>query len=348
MEITEHKRILIVRTDRIGDVILTTPAVKALRRAYPRAFISILVSPLTQDLVKGNPDVDEVMVDDRTGRHRGPAGYGRLVSMIRSRHFDLAVNFHTKKRTNLLCFLAGIPTRVGYRDKKFGFLLTRPVTDTRPQGVRHEARYCLDVLNAVGIEEERMEIFVPLQREAEDWAEALVAEHHLDSARTLLAIHPGASCPTKRWPARRFVEVIEALRRKGPCSVILVGAEDNRSIAREVLVGLSHPAVDLTGKTTVAQLASLFKRCHLVVSNDSGPVHIAAAVGTPVVSIFTRNQPGINPERWRPLGERSRYVAPRHQEAMDFAKGVVNDPKYLDAVSSQEVLEAIDSVFKLC
>ena len=130
----DYKNILIIRTDRIGDVRLTTPAIHALRKTYPKARISILVAPLTEDLVKGNPDIDEVIVDDRRNQHHGPLGYLKLTRLLKSKNYDLAINFHTKKRTNLLCYLAGIPNRLGYHNKKFGFLLTQKIYDRRPKG----------------------------------------------------------------------------------------------------------------------------------------------------------------------------------------------------------------------
>src|SRR3990167_2028582 len=146
------KNILIIRTDRIGDVVLTTPAIKALRDAFPQARMTILVSPGTKDLVEGNELLDEVLIDDRHGEHRGLFGYGKIVSLLRRRKFDLVINYHTKKRTNLLCFLAGIPVRTGYKNNKFGFLLNRPVKDERHFGKKHEAQYCLDILREFGID----------------------------------------------------------------------------------------------------------------------------------------------------------------------------------------------------
>jgi len=159
--------ILIVRTDRIGDVVLTTPAIKALRGAYPAARISVLVSQATFDLVNGNPYVDEILVDDRLGKHKGLLGSMRLAWEIRSKHFDLAILYHTKRRYNWACFTARIPCRLGYKNNKFGFLLTHPIKDVRHLGLKHEAKYCMDVLKAIGIENEDLDVFVPLQSQAE-------------------------------------------------------------------------------------------------------------------------------------------------------------------------------------
>lgn len=343
-----YKNILLLRSDRIGDVILTTPAIKALRKTYPHARMTLLVSPATRDLVKGNPDLNEVIVDDRMKTHEGFWGFIKLICALKSRKFDLSINFIPKKRTNLLCFLSGIPNRIGYHNNKFGFLLTQKIPDDRPKGVKHEAQYCLDLLKTLDVNGSRDEIFIPVQEEAAVWARQCLKENHLDTSQLLIAVHPGASCPTKKWPVKRFVELMNKLHEQYSASLVMIGHEDNRGTADEILELLKFPVLDLTGKTTVAQLAGFLKECHLLISNDSGPVHIADALRVPVVSIFTRNQPGINPQRWGPLGEKSRIVAPPIQEGISFAKGEISDPKYLEQIQAQEVLEAVDAIFKLC
>jgi len=343
-----YRNILVVRTDRIGDVILTTPAIKALKESFPAARVTVLVSPLTQDLVRGNPFVDEVMVDDRSGVHKGLMGYRRLVRAVKERRFDLAVIFHTKRRTNLLCFLAGIPQRLGYRDKKFGFLLTAPVADERFKGTKHEAQYCLDLLRCIGINNSALGMVLPFEPAAEQWAEGFFREHYLDPDRKVIAVNAGASDATKQWPPHRFAELITGMVEKYACPIVLIGTANDKSAVQKILALVKTPVCDLTGQTSVAQLASLLKRCRLLVSNDSGPVHVAAAAGTPVVSIFTRNQPGINPERWKPLGPSHRVVFPPLDNSVSFASGKVAKADYLENIGTEEVLEAVDGIFKVC
>ncbi len=342
----EFQRILVVRTDRIGDVILTVPAMQALRRLYPEAFLAVLATPTTRDLLRGHSWIDEVMVDDRRGRHQGPRGFLRLVAEVRNRRFDLAVVFHIKKRTNWLCFLAGIPHRLGYAGGKASFLLTRSLPDERPSGRKHETEYCLDVVRTLGTVEGRLSLSLPVPDEAREWAEAWVRRY--EGSGPLAAVHLGASCPTKRWPVRCFAEVVGVLQRKHRCRVVLIGAAGTRPFARELLLRVSEPVDDLTGETSLMQTAALLERCDLLISNDSGPVHLAAAVGTPVVSIFTRNQPGINPARWRPLGPKSFTVAPPRREGISFASGRVEDPSQLESVRVEEVLRSVDALFELC
>jgi heptosyltransferase-2 len=297
--------ILIVRTDRIGDVVLTTPAIKALRQAYPAARITVLVTPSTFDLVCGNPYLDEVLVDDRRGRHHGLFGFIRLLSEIRLKKFDLAVIYHTKRRYNLLCSMVSIPVRLGYKNEKFGFLLTHPIKDPRSMGERHEAEYCLDLLKAIGVECHELDVFVPLQKEAELWLSDWKKENHLE-LNEYIVIHPDASDPVKRWPAAHFSALLDRLAERYNYKIVFIGSPLAAPVTVEILKHSQKGAefINLSGKTSMSQMISLLRRSRLLISNDSGPVHVAAGVGTSVISIFMRDQPGINPERWRPLGDK--------------------------------------------
>ena len=205
----DYRNILIVRTDRIGDVVLTTPVIAALRRAYPTSRISIMVTPMTRELVDGNPALDEVIVDDRAGVHNGPLGFIRLVRLVRSRRYDVALIYHTKKRTNSLFFLAGIPRRIGYHNNKFGFLLTDKIADTRPRGIKHEVEYCLDLVRYMGVVVDSWKLFIPVHKDSEEWAGRFLRDNGAHDGQRLIAIHAGASCPSRRWSLDKFIELIK-------------------------------------------------------------------------------------------------------------------------------------------
>ncbi len=326
------QHILIVRTDRIGDVVLTTPAIKAIRGAYPLARIAVLVTPSTFDLVNGNPYVDEIMVDDRASRHKGPLGFLRLVREIRAKQFDLAIIYHTKRRYNMACFLSRITCRLGYKNNKLGFLLSHPVKDIRALGEKHEAQYCLDVLKAIGIDNDDLDIFVPWQKEAEEWMAQWMSENNLKS-NEFIVVHPGASDPAKCWPTANFALLMDRLKERYAMKIVLIGSPQTIISAGEILSkthGVSH-FLDLSGKTTIAQMVSLLRRARLLISNDSGPVHVAAGVGGSVISLFMRDQPGINAERWRPLGPKS-FIMDNKQKPGD--------------ISVESVCELVDQIFQ--
>jgi heptosyltransferase-2 len=336
-----YKRILIVRTDRIGDVLLTTPVIKALRDNLPTAYIVIMVNPSALDIVKDNPYLDEVIVYDKENLHRGIWRNFKFILDLRRKKFDLALVLHTKNRTNIICWLSGIKNRVGYYNKKFGFLLTKKLEDTRPEGKKHEVDYCLDVVRAIGIEPKDRGLFMPKD---EVWLQNFLRENNISDGDRLVCIHPGASCISKRWFADRFAQVSDILIEKYNVKILVICGEDNISYSKEMISKMRNRVLDLSGKISLRQLASLLSRCSLLISNDSGPVHISTAVGCPVISIFGRNQKGLSPIRWRPLGKKD-VVLHKEVGCIDcLAHNCQKNFACLRAITVADVLEAVDSV----
>lgn len=361
--------ILVIRTDRIGDIILTTPVFQEIRRIYPGAKITVLVSSLTKDLIQGNPFVDEVLVDERSGRHKGIGGFFSLAFDLRSRKFDLAIVYHTKKRTNALGFIAGIPVRVGYKNNKYGFLLTHPVEDIRIQGMLHESQYCLKVLDSlpgvtarsepISLESIGDHLYVSRDRDSDAWADILFEKKGIEKNPYVIAIHPGASDKEKTCSPEFFAEVSEGLIHRYNAAIIIVGARNVKDDAAAIRIHIQEKyrksVVDLVGETSLDQLVSLLRKTSLLISNDSGPVHVAAALKTRVISLFVRNEPGINPERWHPLGKFSRYLAvPANRDAdkvQDVRKSLflsgLKNPEWQEFITKDRILEEVDSLFKL-
>ncbi len=340
------KRILIIRTDRIGDVILTTPVIKALRKAQPKSFIAMMVNPVGKGIVEGNPYLDEVIVYDKKGRDSGIFGFLNFVLNLKRRNFALSLNLHTKKRVNLISYLAGIKERIGYDNNKFSGLLTRRLKDLRIEGKKHEAEYCLDVLKAIGIKSDDKELFMPIKESAEKWADGLLRENNIKSTDTLIAIHPDASCPSKRWPIERFAQVCNKLIEEKGFKVAIISGPKDSYIVKMVKRYLRHPVIDLSGKTTVSQLASFLKRCKLLISNDSGPVHVASALGVAVIAIFGRNQAGLSPKRWGPLGENNIILYRDVKCKICLAHNCKIGFMCLSVISVKDVLEAVDRILK--
>jgi len=339
----DFKRILIARTDRIGDVILSTPVIKAMRQAYPHAYIAMLVSPYTKDIVEGNPYLDEVLVLDKDVRHKSWLGFLKFSFLLRRKRFDLAIILHPASRVHLLAFSAGIRRRIGY-DYKLGFLLTDRLRHTKQLGQRHEAEYNLDLLKILGIEAKDKNLFIPLKEAAEKWAEDLFKRQGIKPSDKLLVIHPGASCVSKIWPAERFAETTDKLAEKYGFKILVIAGPRDIAVAEKVAANIRYPLINLAGKTSVAQLASLLKRCRLFISNDSGPVHIACAVGTPVISIFGRAQKGLSPMRWGPLGLKSKFLHKPAGCIECLAHNCVKEFACLKAITVADVLHAAEEI----
>ncbi|MDD4980295.1 MAG: lipopolysaccharide heptosyltransferase II [Candidatus Omnitrophica bacterium] len=341
----KYKRILIVRTDRIGDVLLSTPAIKALRDNYPSAYIAMMVNPYAKDILEGNPYIDEVILYDKDIKHKSWHRSLRFALNLKKKKFDLAIVLHPANRVHLIAFIAGIPQRIGY-NRKLGFLLTDRIKHTKQSGQKHESEYILDLVRYLGIEPKDKNLLMPLKPESENWAEELLRQEGIKKTDQLLAIHPAASCPSKVWPNERFSEVADRLIAKYGFKVLVVAGPKDIKIAQEVIKKISHPAINLAGKASVSQLASILKRCRLFISNDSGPVHIASALGTPVISIFGRNQKGLSPLRWGPLGKKDKFL---HKDAgciECLAHNCLKGFACLKAISVDDVVNATDEILK--
>ncbi|MBI4341008.1 MAG: lipopolysaccharide heptosyltransferase II [Candidatus Omnitrophica bacterium] len=296
------KRIVVIRLDRLGDVILSTPVVEALRRRYPHAFIAMMVRSSCAEAVEGNPFLNEVIRYDKEGAHHHPWATARFARALRRFEFDTALILHPSNRSHWIAWLAGIPARIGY-DRKQSWLLTHRLPHRKQEGVQHEAAYAAQMLEVFGITAVPLRPFVPVAPRAIEQVEALLAQASIHSGEPLVAIHPSASCVSKRWRPERFAAVADRLAAERAVRLCLVAGSADAVYAQQVAHAMRQPAVNFAGRLSVAELAALLQRCRLLISNDSGPVHVAAAVGTPVVAIFGRNQAGLSPKRWGPLGE---------------------------------------------
>lgn len=339
------KRILIVRTDRIGDLLLSTPVIKAVRDKYPQAYIAMSVSPYAKDVVEGSPYLDDVIVYDKDRKHKSWSRTIKFARNLEKKRFDLAIMLHPTNRVHLFTYLAGISRRVGY-DRKLGFLLTDKIPHTKERGEKHELEYNLDLLRYLKINVEDKNIYMPIKKESEEWADDLFKQNGIKSQDKLLAINPAASCPSKIWPPERFAEVADELTKKYGFKVLVVSGGKDLLTAENVIKNMHSPAISLAGKSSVSQLASLLKKCSLFISNDSGPVHIASAVGTPVISIFGRKQKGLSPKRWGPVGTRDKFLHKDVGCVECLAHNCKKQFACLKAISVEEVVFCADSILK--
>jgi heptosyltransferase-2 len=339
----EYERILIARTDKIGDVLLSTPVIKALRDNLPNAYIAMMISPLTLEIIEGNPYLDEVIIYDKDKEHKSWPGSIKFAANLKKKRFDLAIILHPANRVHLVTFLAGIPKRIGY-NRKMGFLLTDRIKHTKQLGEKHESEYNLDFLRYLGMQPKGISFFMPIKPESEEWAVKFLREEGIKETDKLLVVNPGASCPSKIWPAERFAELIDRLIEKYGFKVLIIAGPKDACLAGSVISHMHHPAINTAAKTTLSQLASILKKGELFISNDSGPVHIACALGVPVISIFGRDQKGLSPKRWGPLGKRSAFL---HKEVgciECLAHNCKREFACLKAISVQDVISAVGRV----
>ena len=338
-----YKKILLVRLDRIGDVILSTPAIRAIRDAYPESYIAFMVRPYAAEVVEGNPYLNEIIIYDKEGEQKDLFGNLKFIQLLRKENFDLAIILHPTIRTHIVTSLAGIPIRVGY-DRKWGFLLTKRIPHGKQFGLKHEIDYTLNILEYIGVKAKDKTLYVPLKERSERKIDGLFAASGVKKDDTVIAINSGASCISKRWGQKQFAKVGELLMNKYGAKIIIICGPKDKPFGDKVASLLKENCINLSGKTSVSDVASVLKRSRLFISNDSGPVHIACAVGTPAIAIFGRSDRGLSPERWGPSGNKDiilhKYVGCKvclaHNCKISF--------KCLEAITVEEVVAAASKI----
>lgn len=333
------RRILVTRTDRLGDLVLSTPVFSVLRRHYPDAHIACLTFLENRAAIEGNPYLNEVIFYDKRGSERGWLGNLRFARRLAKKHYDTIVHLHPTNRVHLVGWLAGIPTRIGYR-KKNGWALTHTLEDKKWMGEKHEAEYNFDLLEFLGAGyPEKIETYFPLKEK--DWVSLrlLLSNLGLNRERPYAVINPSASCPSKIWPATRFAALADRLQEECGMQIVLIGSHTDRRFALRTREAMRYPVADLSGKLSLGQLGWLLKEARLLISNDSGPVHVARALKTPVISIFGRNLSGLSPRRWGPLGEEGRVIHKEVSCAVCLAHRCQINFLCLDVVSVEDVFQ---------
>ncbi|WP_298432749.1 glycosyltransferase family 9 protein [Geobacter sp.] len=281
-------RILLIKPGAIGDLLQLSPVIRALRARIPQARISLLVgSAASVDLFRHNPLVDEVLIFDKRGAHSSWRAFARLWGELRQRRFDLVVNFQRSNMKAWLLAAAAFPCRVLVYHRAKGRVV-------------HAVENHLEAVAPLGIDprtaDRRLEL--PLGPDDVRWAKEMIAREKLGN-RQLVALNLGASHPVNRWPVEHFAALAGRLSQELDAVVLLVGGGADRELADAVLSRISSPVVDLVGHTSLLQLGAMLRRCSVVVSGDTGPMHLATAVGTPVVALFG----AADPDRTGPVGE---------------------------------------------
>ena len=284
-------RILIVQTAFLGDVVLTLPLVAAVRQWAPQARVEVLTIPANAPIVEGQPGVDAVLTYDKRGGQRGLRGLTQMRRAIRERAYDVVISPHRSWRSALLVAASGGRRRVGFRQWWTSWAYT--ATTPRPKRGHEVARNheLVKLLHADAPTPERFALRV--ESEARRQAEAAWSRAGVGEGEVLVGVLPGSQWGTKRWPAEHFAALIDRLSEWPRTHCALFGAPHERDIAAAVAAARRAPAIDFVGKTPLRALPAYMERCDVVVSNDTGPMHIAAALGKPIVTLYGPTTPAL-------------------------------------------------------
>ncbi|MFH1644783.1 MAG: lipopolysaccharide heptosyltransferase II [Candidatus Omnitrophota bacterium] len=335
LSLKKIKNIVIIRTDRIGEVLLSTPVIAALRKHCPNADISFVTSNYAGEVVYGRHDLKEVVFFDTLGKELSVLDSMSLSKSLIQRKFDLAVVMNPHKYLHLAVFLARIPIRLGFK-RKWPFLLTHKVEDHKDKGLYHEVEYNLGLLQAIGIKEKDIAPSIPHSLE-------LIGHFPQKELKgigdKLVVVHPGTSNPSKRWPLEYYIEVVKDLAKIKGVGIILSGDESEVSLCEQIKERVGHNVFNLAGKLKLTALIALLGKASLLITNDTAPMHIAAALGTKVIAIFGRNIAGVSPKRWGPYGNKHKVFHKASECAECKDTECPYGYKCLKAVTPEEVFK---------
>lgn len=292
------------------------PAIHELRRGFPEAALTLLLKKELEPLIEGHPDLDRLLPWN-PAEGQGWTASLRWAGEFRKERFDAVIVFNPTRLFHLAAFLAGIPLRIGYR-RKLGFLLTRSIPDTKVSRVLHEMEYNVELVRLFGISTSTPLLSLPKRPESEAEAARILDSYGIPSSTRPIAFHPWTSDFAKtrhrRWPLESFQDLATNLHACGQ-PVLVVGGQEFRPLMDQWKAKEAPGIIDLVGRVPLRTLPALLRRCAVLISNDSGPAHIAVAVGTPTIVVASKSQASTL-NRWGPRGPRHRILlSPTVEEA---------------------------------
>ena len=324
-------KILMRGPNWVGDAVLAIPAMKAVRERYPDADITLLVRPWVAGVFKSVPFIDHLWSEPRPA---GVRDWIRIARQIRSRRFDVSLLFPNSFESAAMMFLGRVPRRIGYATDGRGWLLTSRITPSTAK--RHQVHYYLDLAKALSADTQPS-IQISASAEEKNQAAKLLASHGVPQGHPYMVLNPGAAYGSaKRWGEDGFAAAGDALACEFHLDVVIVGSEKERAIAEAIQKTMRSRVVVLNGKTTLETLIGVISEAVLVLTNDSGPMHISAALGIPTVAVFGATDHVVT----GPIGARTRVVREPVECSPCMLRECPIDHRCMTRVSADSVCQA--------
>ncbi|MFH1146435.1 MAG: lipopolysaccharide heptosyltransferase II [Pseudomonadota bacterium] len=332
------RNILVRCTNWVGDCIMTTPALKVIRENFPSARISALAKPWVRDVLVANPSVDEVI--SYGDEYRGLKGQMRLAGELSLKGFDLAILLQNAFEAAWITRLAGIPRRAGYNTDARSLLLTHKVVLKKETRKIHQVYYYLRMLEGLGLDitGREPELFLQPQNSDALSIERILIEERAGHKPFLIGINPGAAYgPAKRWLPEYFLEVIRRLVKATGCKVIIFGTKADYGIGEEARLASPDRVLNLAGRTTLGEAIAAIAQCRVFVTNDSGLMHVGAALNVPLVAIFG----STNPVTTGPFSRRARIIRKEFDCSPCLKTVCPSDFRCMKSIRPEEVFDAV-------
>ncbi len=318
---------------------LSLPMLPLIKRKFPEASITVMVQSYTRELLEGHSCVDSILLYDAP---KNAAEFVRTARMLRREHFDAVILPYPRFRLAMLAFAAGIPMRIATGYRWYSFLFTTKIYEHRKDAKKHEMEYNLSLLSVLGIDAatETPHFELPANAAAEASVEEFLASNDIRSTDRFAVLHPGSGGSARDWSAARFSALGDRIHASMGLRVIITGGPNERELVHRVARGMTRSPVECAGRMSLTELAALFRRAAVFVSNSTGPLHIAAASGTPVVGFY----PPIvqcSPVRWGPWTAKKKIFQPERARCPLCKGGPCTSDVCMDQITVDAVEEGI-------
>lgn len=327
------RRVLLSRTDRLGDVILSTPVATAIKKKHPAAAVYFLARNYTAEILEMHPQVDGILRVDEMN------AFGALSRQLQEYSFDAVIALYPRPALAWAFASARIPLRIGTGYRWYSVLFNRRVYQHRKHAARHEAEFNLQLLEPLGINNADVEFRVRRDDEVEEKVAEKLASAGVE--KEFVILHAGSGGSARDWPPESFADLAKHLVSGNRHQVVLTGHESEQALTQGIRQMAGEKLIDLTGRLTLKELAAVLRRAALFVGNSTGPLHLARMVGTPVVAFYPPIQ-ACRPERWGPYGRRSDVLMSQQEECFRCRKSRERVCACMRAISVEQALSKIE------
>ncbi|MCD6117760.1 glycosyltransferase family 9 protein [bacterium] len=301
-------KILVIRTDKIGDVVLSLPVISELRRVCPDSQLTMLVNPAVRDIVESSVDIDSILYD--TGDENSINGFRNFVHMLKKESFDAAILLHPSLMLSAAIYMAHIPVRAGTGYRLYSFLFNRGVFEHRKKSGRHEAELNLSLARAIcpAVDVNRIRFLLEVDDDSLRSVRTKLNAEGVDGKKPFIIVHPGSKGSALTWPEHKFHDFVAIFADNFPIQILVTGLSEEEAVVKNVSAG-SDFAFNLAGVFDLKELMGLIKMSKLLIANSTGPLHIAAALGTPVIGLYPPVVP-MSVKRWGPYTDVKKIFVP--------------------------------------
>jgi len=332
------KKILIIEPNWLGDILFTTPAIRAIREKNAGAFIACMIHPRCAELLEDNPDINKLILFDERVLHHSVFRKLLFIRDLRRFKFDTVISFHRSMSRILIAYLSGISRRIGYYTRKRSWLLTDSIEP--PITAPHRVEYFLNIIKAIGIDTDNKDYQFSIPESSVKSAEGMLEKRGIGADDEFFIVNPGGNWFAKRWPKQRYASLCKELKAIYGKRILLTGAFKDRELSEEIARMSNGSATNICGKTTLKELAVIMRKAKVVVANDSGPMHIAISQKAPTVALFGPTSPEIT----GPYGSGGYAMLQRWHNCAIPCYAVCEDYKCMKAITVEDVLEAVGRI----